>query len=248
MGSLIQGGLLQGETDPKARIVFKGRRVRVSPSGRFLLGFGRNEPPGVRFRITFPDGRKETRRLSIQQREYEIQRIDGLPETKVSPASRELARIRAETARIKAARTRNDARTDFSAGFIWPVKGPISGVYGSQRVLNGKPRRPHFGIDIAAPAGTPVRAPASGIVTLTHPDMFFSGGTLILDHGHGLSSAFLHLQEILVEEGERVRQGDIIARVGATGRVTGAHLDWRVNLFRTRLDPGLLVDSPGNAD
>jgi murein DD-endopeptidase MepM/ murein hydrolase activator NlpD len=121
------------------------------------------------------------------------------------------------------------------------VQGVISGVYGSQRILNGQPRNPHYGIDIAAPAGTLVQAPADGVVTLTHPDMFFSGGTLILDHGYGLSSAFLHLRRILVKRGEQVSQGKPIAEVGATGRVTGAHLDWRINLFQTRLDPQLLV-------
>nr|VFK38215.1 MAG: Peptidase family M23 [Candidatus Kentron sp. TC] len=243
MGPLIQGGLLQGRIDPQAHVVFKGRNVRVSPEGLFLLGFGRDEPRTVSLTIIFPDGHRETKRLAIKNRKYEIQRIDGLPRTKVSPTPRDLARIRAETARIKAARTRDDTRTDFLEGFIWPVEGRISGVYGSQRILNGKPRRPHFGIDIAAPKGAPVRAPASGIITLAHPDMFFSGGTLILDHGHGLSSSFLHLERILVEEGVSVRQGDIIAEVGATGRVTGAHLDWRMNLFGTRLDPGLLMDS-----
>nr|VFJ88066.1 MAG: Peptidase family M23 [Candidatus Kentron sp. LFY] len=242
-GSLVQGGLVQGRTDPKARIIFKGRDVRVSREGVFLLGFGRDEPRTVDFSVTFPDGRRETKTLSIKQRKYEIQRIDGLPKTKVSPPRGTLARIRAETAKVKVARTRDDVRTDFLEGFILPVGGQITGVYGTRRILDGKPRRHHFGIDIAAPAGTPVRAPASGIVSLVHPDMFFSGGTLIVDHGHGLSSSFLHLKRILVKEGEHVRQGDIIAQVGATGRVTGAHLDWRVNLFRTRLDPQLLLDS-----
>nr|VFK19798.1 MAG: Murein DD-endopeptidase MepM and murein hydrolase activator NlpD, contain LysM domain [Candidatus Kentron sp. LPFa] len=243
MGSLVQGGLVQGHANPQARVIFKGRNVRVSPEGLFLLGFGRDESRAVDFIVTFPDSHRETKTLAIKKRQYEIQRIDGLPQSKVTPSPQDLARIRAETARIKTARTRDDARVDFSEGFIWPVAGRISGVYGSQRILNGKPRRPHFGIDIAAPKGTPVRAPASGIATLTHPDMFYSGGTLILDHGHGLSSSFLHLERILVEEGDRVRQGDIIAEVGATGRVTGAHLDWRINLFGTRLDPGLLMDS-----
>lgn len=242
-GSLIQGGLVQGRTDSKARVAFKGRSVRVSSDGLFLIGFGRDEPRTVNLTVTFPDGHRETRRLAIKERKYDIQRIEGLPKTKVSPKPRDLARIRAEAAKVKLARARDDARVDFLEGFIWPVKGRISGIYGSQRILNGKPRRPHFGIDIAAPKGAPVRAPASGVVTLAHPDMFFSGGTLILDHGHGLSSSFLHLEKILVEEGARVQQGDIIARVGATGRVTGAHLDWRINLFGTRLDPALLMDS-----
>ena len=124
---------------------------------------------------------------------------------------------------------------------MWPAKGRISGVYGSQRILNGEPRRPHYGVDVAAPVGTLVHAPADGLVTLANEDMFFSGGTLILDHGHALSSSFLHLSAILVKEGQRVRQGDPIAKIGATGRATGPHLDWRMNLGRDRLDPQLLV-------
>jgi murein DD-endopeptidase MepM/ murein hydrolase activator NlpD len=152
-----------------------------------------------------------------------------------------MVRIRKEIAQVKKARNRNDSREDFLRGFQWPVKGRISGVYGSQRVLNGQPRRPHFGVDIAAPVGTLVHSPTDGVVTLTHDDMFFSGGTLIIDHGHGLSSTFIHLNAILVKEGDRVRQGDVIAEVGATGRVSGPHLDWRMNLLGDRLDPQLLV-------
>jgi murein DD-endopeptidase MepM/ murein hydrolase activator NlpD len=144
---------------------------------------------------------------------------------------------------IKKARARDDARADFLTGFKWPASGCITGVYGSQRFLNGKPGRPHYGLDIAAPTGTPVLAPADGVVTLAHPNMFYSGVTLIVDHGHGLSSAFLHLNRILVKEGMRVRQGEPIAEVGATGRVNGAHLDWRINLFGRRLDPQLVLEA-----
>nr|VFJ55454.1 MAG: Murein DD-endopeptidase MepM and murein hydrolase activator NlpD, contain LysM domain [Candidatus Kentron sp. FW] len=247
-GPLAQGALIQGHTDPEAQVVFKDRKVRISPEGLFLIGFGRNEAPTVDLVVTFPDGYRIRKTLSIKQRKYKTQRIDGLPKKKVSPTKLDLNGIREETAKVKAARTRDDARTDFLEGFIWPVKGRITGVYGSRRILNGKERRPHFGIDIAVPTGTPVRAPASGIVTLAHPDMFFSGGTLILDHGHGLSSSFLHLERILVEEGKHVRQGDIIAEVGATGRATGPHLDWRMNLFKTRIDPQLLVNSDPTPD
>ncbi len=246
-GKLIQGGLVTGYTQPGARVVFDGRQVRVADDGVFLIGFGRDAKPESVLEITYPDGSRSTRRLEIARREYRIQRIDGLPPRKVTPKAEDLKRIREESALVKAARKRDDPRTDFRRGFIWPASGRISGVYGSQRILNGEPRRPHFGVDVAAPVGTPVVAPADGIVTLAHPDMFFSGGTLIIDHGHGLSSSFLHLSEVLVEVGQRVRQGELIARVGATGRVTGAHLDWRMNLFDARIDPQLLVEgSPQN--
>jgi murein DD-endopeptidase MepM/ murein hydrolase activator NlpD len=191
--------------------------------------------------VTLPNGETLKRDLAIRQREYEIQRIDGLPQEQVTPPQEVLDRIYAESALLEDTRSIDDPRTDFKNGFIWPVIGPITGVYGSQRVLNGEPRSPHYGIDIAAPTGTKVAAPADGVVTLAHPDMYFSGGTLVLDHGHGLSSSFVHLSRILVEKGERVHQGDVIAEVGATGRVTGPHLHWGMNLFDARIDPGLLM-------
>ena len=240
-GPMTQGGLLQGRTLPKTKIVFNGKPVRVSDEGVFIIGFGRDAPDTVQLEALFPDGSREQRSLSVERRHYDIQRIDGLPPRKVSPSEQDLIRIRAEAELTRSARQRDDPRTDFLGGFRWPVEGRISGVYGSQRILNGEARRPHFGIDIAAPVGTAVQAPADGVVTLSHPDMFFSGGTLIIDHGHGLSSSFLHLERILVERGERVSQGQKVAEVGATGRVTGPHLDWRINWFTERLDPALLV-------
>ena len=241
-GPRIQGGLLRGRVPPGTAVEFAGEPVRVSGDGWFLVGFGRDAPPEAELVVVFPDGRRERQVLPVKRREYRIQRIDGLPPGKVTPRSEEdLARIRAEVRMVGQARSIDDPRTDFLSGFRWPATGRISGVYGSQRILNGEPRRPHYGIDIAAPAGARVVAPADGVVTLVHPDMFFSGGTLIVDHGHGLSSAFLHLSRILVEKGERVAQGQPIAEVGSTGRSTGPHLDWRINLFGRRLDPALLV-------
>ncbi len=241
-GNFSQGGLVQGKVRPGAMVKVDGKRVRVSKAGIFLVGFGRDALAESLVQVSYPDGQMAQRVLKVAKREYRIQRIDGLPKRKVTPRSKEdLERIRKEAALARKARQLDDSRTDFLVDFIWPVTGPISGVYGSQRILNGQPRRPHFGVDIARPAGTSVKAPAAGIVTLAYPDMFFSGGTVILDHGHGLSSSFLHLSRILVKVGQRVRQGDVIAEVGATGRVTGAHLDWRMNLFTKRIDPQLLV-------
>jgi murein DD-endopeptidase MepM/ murein hydrolase activator NlpD len=240
-GEPVQGALLVGRTDPGTSVTFNGKSVRVSDDGVFLVGFGRDAPATARLDAVFPDGSREQRELRVAQRSYDIQRIDGLPPRKVTPSEEDMVRIRKEIALVKKARNRNDSREDFLRGFQWPLKGRISGVYGSQRVLNGEPRRPHFGVDIAAPVGTLVRSPADGVVTLTHDDMFFSGGTLIIDHGHGLSSTFIHLNAVLVKEGERIRQGDVIAEVGATGRVSGPHLDWRMNLLGNRLDPQLLV-------
>ena len=240
-GPRMQGGLLRGRVPPGSTVEYEGGAVRVSRDGWFLVGFGRDAPSDAELVVVYPDGRSERRVLEIEGRQYDIQRIDGLPPSKVTPSEEDLVRIRAEVKIVKKARAVDDPRTDFLSGFQWPVKGIISGVYGSQRILNGEPRRPHFGIDIAAPRGTKVVAPTDGVVTLVHPDMYFSGGTMIVDHGHGLSSAFLHLSRILVEKGERVAQGQVIAEVGSTGRSTGPHLDWRINLFDRRLDPSLLV-------
>ena len=241
-GRRVQGGLVRGRVAPGSTVEFEGDPVRVSRDGWFLIGFGRDAPPKAVLSVVSPDGRRQRYGLAVKPREYRIQRIDGLPPGKVTPRSKEdLARIRREVAMVKRARLTDDARTDFLGGFRWPTKGPISGVYGSQRILNGEPRQPHYGVDIAVPTGTKALAPAAGVVTLAHPDMFFSGGTLIVDHGHGLSSAFLHLSRILVKKGQRVAQGQPIAEVGATGRVTGPHLDWRINLFGRRIDPELLV-------
>lgn len=247
-GDMAQGSLVVGRTAPDARVRFAGEPVRVSSAGVFLVGFGRDAPRTRRLVVELPDGRRIERSLEIARRDYDIQRIDGVEPSKVTPPEDALPRIREEVRLVREARRRDAERTDFLQDFRWPVTGRITGVYGSQRFYNGEPRRPHYGIDIAAPAGTPVRAPATGVVTLAHPDMYFSGGTLILDHGHGLSSAFLHMRRISVEQGQRVRRGEVLGEVGAGGRATGAHLDWRVNLFERRLDPAYLVDPmPGRS-
>ena len=242
-GPRIQGGLLIGTAPPGSSVLQDREPVRVSDTGVFLIGFHRDEEPQSLVQVTFPDGSTEQQILEIEQREYQVQHITGLPGRMVTPNEEDLKRIREDNAAIRKARAFDNPRTDFLDGFDWPTIGPISGVYGSARILNGEPRQPHYGIDIAVPTGTPVHAPATGIVTLVHSEMYFSGGTLILDHGHGLSSAFLHLDKILVDEDDLVSKGDMIAEVGATGRVTGAHLDWRINLFNRRIDPSLLVGS-----
>lgn len=248
-GEPVQGALLVGQAPSDAEVWLDGKPLRRSPDGHFLVGFGRDETESRTLEVRFAEGRVWQRKLVPAPREFDIQRIDGLPPGQVTPEPEVLDRIRAEAAQVRKARQRRDRRADFAAGFEWPTLGPITGVYGSQRILNGQPRSPHWGVDIAAPVGTTVHAPAAGIVTLAHPDMYFSGGTLMIDHGLGLSSAFLHLDEILVEPGQRVEQGEVIARVGATGRVTGAHLDWRMNLGATRIDPTLLVGPmPDNAE
>lgn len=241
-GKFTQGGMVLGKTDPSDTVFFEGKTIRVSPSGVFIIGFDRDAPRNSIIDIRNAAGAVTHHPVTLSLRTYDIQRIDGLKSRWVDPSPRDLKRIRAEAEMVRRARLTDDPGTDFLQGFAWPVKGRITGVFGSQRILNGKPRQPHYGVDIAAPRGTPVKAPAPGIVTLAHPGMFFTGGTLIIDHGHGLSSAFLHLHTLKVQKDQRVQKGQTIATVGATGRVTGPHLDWRVNWFENRLDPALLVN------
>lgn len=247
-GDVVQGGLVIGQAPPDSRVRVDGEEVMTGEDGRFLLAFGRDRTEPRQVRVTLPDGTRLARALEPGQRSFDIQRIDGLPQEQVTPPEAVLERIREDAQQARSARQRRDRRNDWANGFSWPLTGPITGVYGSQRILNGEPRNPHWGIDIAAPKGTPVRAPAPGVVTLAHPDMYFSGATLFIDHGHGLVSAFLHLDAIEVEEGDRVEKGEPVGKVGATGRATGPHLDWRINLGEIRIDPGLLLDFSDNPD
>ncbi len=240
-GQFVQGGLVVGRTDPGTAVMFQGKAIRVSPEGVFVIGFNRDAKPTATVTAKFRDGSRRTESLTIKPRKYKIQRIDGLPPKMVTPPKSVLDRIIRENQIIKNARSLDSTVPHFLRGWQWPAKGRISGVYGSQRILNGKPRRPHYGIDIAAPAGTPVVAPSDGVVRLAERDLYYTGGTIILDHGHGLSSAFLHMQRVTVKPGQFVKQGEKIGTLGATGRSTGPHLDWRINLFGARLDPQLLV-------
>jgi murein DD-endopeptidase MepM/ murein hydrolase activator NlpD len=240
-GEAIQGGLIFGLTQPGNQVFLGETEVMVSGEGKFLIGFGRDETGEYLLRVKGEQDGGEVVTLNVIPREYNIEKVDGLPPKTVTPDPAAAKRIAEEQAMVSSARSRRDSRTDYAPGFAWPAQGRISGVYGSQRILNGEPRRPHYGLDIAAPAGSPVYAPAAGIVTLNHPDMYFSGGTLILDHGQGLSSTFLHLSKILVEAGTTVQQGDLIAEIGSTGRASGPHLDWRMNWLNRRVDPQLLM-------
>ena len=240
-GEAMQGGLIFGLTQPGNQVFLGETEVMVSGEGKFLIGFGRDETGEYLLRVKGGQDGGEVVTLNVIPREYNIEKVDGLPPKTVTPDPAAAKRIAEEGAMVSSARSRRDSRTDYAQGFAWPAQGRVSGVYGSQRILNGEPRRPHYGLDIAAPTGSPVYAPAAGIVTLNHPDMYFSGGTLILDHGQGLSSTFLHLSQILVEAGTTVRQGDLIAEIGSTGRASGPHLDWRMNWLNRRVDPQLLM-------
>jgi murein DD-endopeptidase MepM/ murein hydrolase activator NlpD len=240
-GSAIQGGLIFGKAAPNSQVTLDGTNIAVSGDGYFVIGFGRDETGTRELRVSSPGGDVFQKSLSVKEKEYAIERVDGLPPATVTPDPEAAARIREDAQMVATARLHRDKQAYYAKGFIWPARGRISGVYGSQRILNGEPRRPHFGLDIAAPEGSPVYAPADGVITMTHPDMYYSGGTIILDHGQGLSSTFLHLSRILVEAGAFVRQGDLIAEIGATGRASGPHLDWRMNWLDRRVNPQPLL-------
>lgn len=240
-GNKVQGGLLFGQLNAGESVTLDGRKLQLTPDRQFIVGLDRDAKPELALTLHKVSGETETFRYAIGKRDYAIQRINGVAKKHVTPDPKQVERSRAEARQVRKARAARREQDDFFHGFAWPAIGPITGVFGSQRVYNGQPRRPHYGVDVAGPVGTPVVAPAAGLVTLVHDDMFFSGGTMIIDHGHGLSSTFLHLSKILVEEGAVVAQGDLVAEIGATGRVTGPHLDWRMNWHNTRIDPQLLV-------
>lgn len=242
-GEPIQGGLVQGQTVPGARVTLDGETVTVSKSGLFVLGFGRDARSSSVLVLRLPGGKVDTRQLTVKQRSYKIQRIDGLPGRKVSPTKKDLKRIAAERKLIRAARRAMSAEARFTAGFTWPVTGRLSGIYGSQRILNGKKRRPHFGVDIAAPKGTPIVAASDGRVVLVHHGMFFTGKTVMIDHGLGVGTLYIHMDAIDVKKGDTVRRGQQIGRVGMTGRATGPHLHWGLTWRGLSLDPALLVGS-----
>lgn len=247
-GNFAQGGLVFGKTERGARARLDGADVMVDDEGRFVVGFGRDAPLSALLAVTLPDGAVERISMKIDDREFPVQRIVGLDQSKVSGFTEEqLAQIAADTEKKKAARAETQKFADWAGGFDWPARGPISGVFGSQRILNGEPKRPHSGLDVAAPAGSPVHAPADGVVRLAEPDMYFEGGLILLDHGQWLESAFMHLSRLDVAVGQHVRKGELIGAVGATGRATGPHLHWSLKWMGELVDPQLLVPSQDSA-
>ncbi|WP_198650428.1 alpha/beta fold hydrolase [Saccharospirillum mangrovi] len=240
-GQWVSGGFFIGHTQAGSRVVFNGIDIDVDADGYYLLPFEREQHGEQALSITLASGDVQHYQPIVRDRDFNIQRINGLDPNQVDPPPEVIDRIVAEAERNTAARAQVVAADDWREPFIWPIRGRISGVYGSQRILNGEPRQPHWGIDLARPTGTPVRAPAGGVITLAEPDQYFSGGTVMLNHGAGLSSSFLHLSRVDVAVGQRVEQGDLIGAVGATGRATGPHLDWRINAGPARIDAAYWV-------
>ena len=240
-GKFLQGHYIVGITDPSAKIIIGKKEVKISKDGYFVFGIDRDR----KFDISITkiiNGKKELITKQVLKRKYNIQRIDGLEESKVTPPESVYKRIKEENNKIGEARAINSDLPFFKDQFIMPVQGIISGVYGSQRILNGKPKWPHYGIDIAAKQGTMIKSSGAGVVTMAEDDLYYTGGTIIMDHGHGISTIYSHLETVMVSVGDKINQGDIIGTVGSTGRSTGPHLDFRVNWFQTRLDPMTLIN------
>ena len=240
-GKFIQGHFILGKTDPRAKIQIDKKSVRVSKDGFFAFGLGRDRKNDVIITETL-NGVKNQFVKKVLKREYKIQRIDGLPPKQVTPPPEVYARIKKDNILIGKARSTDTAYDFFKNKFIYPIdKYIITGVYGSQRILNGKPRRPHYGIDFHAPEGTPVKAMMDGQVTLAINDMYFTGGTIIFDHGHGISTLYMHMKDISVKKGQKVKQGEVVGTLGQSGRATGPHLDIRLNWFNVKLDPSSVL-------
>lgn len=240
-GEFKQGGLIRGETYPGTKLFLDDKEISVDAKGRFIVGFGRDHISTTTLRFEDPECGAREIEWTVASRTYNISRVEGIEQKYIEPPAEVLERIKQEGAVKWTARNKNSKSEGFVADFAWPLTGRISGVYGSQRYYNGVPKRPHFGVDVAAPTGTYFRAPAPGVITLSDDDMYYEGGLIFLDHGMGLVSAFLHLSGVDVEVGDVVTTGDILGRVGAAGRANGPHLDWRMYWTDQRLDPTLLV-------
>lgn len=239
-----QGAMVIGRVPPGSRVEHAGRSLRVTGYGTVVFGVGRDERGPARVTVTRPDGSVETASIDVTARDWPLQRVDGVPPATVDPPPEVAERIRREQALVAAARTEDRPLTGFARHFSWPVEGRISGRFGRARVYNGRPGAPHSGMDIAAPTGTAIRAPAAGVVTLAEPDLYITGGTVLIDHGHGIGSNFLHMSRLDVKTGDQVEQGQVIGAVGATGRATGPHLHWGMTWFDVRIDPQLVLERP----
>lgn len=236
-----QGQLVVARTQPGDQVFVGTRRLRLTPEGDYVFGVARDAEGAVDVHVVGANGDSTTHRVQVVPRDWPVEHVDGVPPRTVDPPPEIAARIAREQARVARTREIDSAATGFTQPFLWPVQGRVSGRFGSERRYNGRPGSPHSGMDIAAPRGTPVRAPASGRIIFADADLYLTGGTLVIDHGHGVSSVFLHLSRIDVAVGHQVEQSEVIAAVGATGRATGPHLHWGMNWFDMRLDPQLVV-------
>ena len=241
-GAFKQGSFILGKTTPDTKIFIDNQNIRVSEEGYFAFGLDRDRKNDVIIKIQ-KNGESKKILKKVIQRKYKIQRIDGLPPKQVTPPPEVYEKIKKDNILIGQARSIDTGFDFFKDKFIYPIdKYIITGVYGSQRILNGKPRRPHYGIDFHAPEGTPVKAMMDGEVTLAENDMYFTGGTIIFDHGHGISTLYMHMKDIDVKVGQKIKRGQIVGTLGQSGRATGPHLDIRLNWFNVKLDPASILN------
>ena len=242
-GALAQGSLALGTAPPGSLVALDGRPLRITADGRFVFGFGPDQTKASLITVRYPDGDGDSSSFTPTPRQYEVQRVTGLPQKTVTPPPEVAARIAHEAETIYLARLTDSPGTDFLSGFDWPAPGIESGLFGSRRIDNGVPMAPHYGVDMAAPTGTPVHAPADGLVSICD-DYYLDGGFTLIDHGQGVSTSYLHQSKRLVKAGEVVKRGQAIGLIGATGRATGPHLHWAMNWFELRLDPSLSTRKP----
>lgn len=240
-GEIQQGGLIIGKTHANSHVTLNDKVLPVSAQGDYVFAFSRDDKTTYTLTVTSPTGKVETKTLTPTKRDYKISRVEGISKKIMNPNKKANIRAGEDRAAMVKVRKISSNLTDFSQGFIAPRSARITGVYGSQRFYNGVPKNPHFGVDYAGAIGAPVKAPANGTILLWVPDMFYSGGTMVIDHGHGITSNFLHLSASMVKVGDKVKQGEVIAKVGNSGRVTGPHLDWRMNWHQVRFDPQLAM-------
>ena len=236
-GEFYQGNLIIGKTDPGSQIFIDKSKIKVSKEGYFVFGLSKDRKNDVIIKVIDQNKTEEIVK-KVYKKKYQIQKIDGLPQKQVTPPKEVYERIKNDNRLISEARSINSDYIYFVDKFNLPIENSIiTGVYGSQRILNGIPKSPHYGLDFAAKEGTPINAMLDGVVTLSEKNMYYTGGTIIFDHGHGISTLYMHLKDLNVSKGQKVKKGEIIGTVGKTGRSTGAHLDIRLNIFDMKLDP-----------
>lgn len=239
--TLQQGQLVIGHAPRGAKIEFAGHRLRIADDGTFVFGLDRDAPAQSHLHVRYANGKAQDVLLVVAKRQYQVERVNGLPQKTVTPDPETAKRIAREQSAVADARKRDDAREDFLGGFAIPVADArVSGVYGSERIDNGILKSAHFGMDLAVPEGTPIHAPAPGIVTFAETGLVLTGGTVLIDHGFGLTSSFLHMSRLDVKVGDKISSGQVIGAAGMTGRATGPHVHWGFNWFEVRLDPALL--------
>jgi murein DD-endopeptidase MepM/ murein hydrolase activator NlpD len=241
-GKFYQGNLIVGKAEPLSIIYIDQKKIKISREGYFVFGISKDRKNDVVIKVVNQNKTEEIIK-KVYKKKYQIQKIDGLPQKQVTPPKEVYERIKNDNKLIAEARSVDSDYTYFSNKFNLPIENSIiTGVYGSQRILNGIPKSPHYGLDFAATEGTPIKAMLDGKVTLSEKNLYYTGGTIIFDHGHGVSTLYMHLKDVKVVKGQKVKKGEIIGTVGKTGRSTGAHLDIRLNWYDVKLDPASVLD------